>query len=93
MQMNFYFYLIIYMNFFTFIYLFINFFPRGLHKGISIDDLNADVIIQATSIFINLKINKFNEILFVHKWLNINQLKAHQTYIKRSSFYLSCIYG
>jgi hypothetical protein len=37
--------------------------------------------------FMNLKINKFNEILFVHKLLNIKQLKAHQTYIERLSFY------
>ena len=28
----------------------------------------------------------FNEVLFVHKLLNINQFKAKQTYIERSSF-------
>ena len=36
--------------------------------------------------FVNLKIDNFNEILFVHKLLNINQLKAKQTCIERSSF-------
>ena len=33
---------------------------------ISIDDLNADDITRAASMFVNLKIDKFNEILFVH---------------------------
>jgi len=43
--------------------------------------------------FVNLKINKFNEILFVHKLLNTNQLKAKQTYIKGSSFQCaSCLW-
>jgi len=37
--------------------------------------------------FVNLKIDKFNEILFVHTFLNINQLKAKQTYIERLSFH------
>jgi len=37
--------------------------------------------------FVNFKIDKFNEILFVHKLLNISQLKAKQTYIERSSFH------
>jgi len=37
--------------------------------------------------FVNLKIDKFNEIVFVHKFLNINQLKVKQTYIERLSFY------
>jgi hypothetical protein len=37
--------------------------------------------------FVNLEIDKFNKILFVHKLLNINQLKAKQTYIERSSFH------
>ena len=46
-----------------------------------------DVIIRATSIFVNMKIDKFNEILFVHKFLNINQLKTKQTYIERLSFH------
>jgi len=36
--------------------------------------------------FMNLKINKINEILVVHKLLNTNQLKSKQTYIERSSF-------
>jgi hypothetical protein len=36
--------------------------------------------------FVNLKIDKVNEILVVHKLLNTNQLKAKQTYIGRSSF-------
>jgi hypothetical protein len=34
----------------------------------------------------NLKIDKINEILVVHKLLNTNQLKSKQTYIERSSF-------
>jgi hypothetical protein len=37
--------------------------------------------------FVNLKIDKFNEILFIHTFLNINQLKAKQTYIERLSFH------
>jgi hypothetical protein len=36
--------------------------------------------------FMNLKIDKINEILVVHKLLNTNQLKRKQTYIGRSSF-------
>jgi hypothetical protein len=36
--------------------------------------------------FMNLKINKINEILIVLKLLNTNQLKSKQTYIKKSSF-------
>jgi len=36
--------------------------------------------------FVNLKIDKINEILVVHKLFNTNQLKAKQTYIGRSSF-------
>jgi hypothetical protein len=48
---------------------------------------NADVIFRAVLMFVNLKINKFNEILFVHKLLNINQLRAKQTYIEKSSFH------
>jgi hypothetical protein len=36
--------------------------------------------------FVNLKIDKINEILVVHKLLNTNQLKSKQTYIKMSSF-------
>jgi hypothetical protein len=36
--------------------------------------------------FVNMKIDKFNEILFVHKLLNTNQLKVKQTYIERSYF-------
>jgi len=56
------------------------------NNGISIDNLNVDVITRATSVFVNLKIDRFNEILFVQKLLNINQLKAKQTYIERSSF-------
>jgi hypothetical protein len=36
--------------------------------------------------FVNLKINKINEILVVHKLLNTNQLKSKQTYIEMSSF-------
>jgi hypothetical protein len=36
--------------------------------------------------FVNLKINKINEILVVHKLLNTNQLKSKQTYIERLSF-------
>jgi hypothetical protein len=36
--------------------------------------------------FVKLKIDKFNEILFVYKLLNINQLKAKQIYIERLSF-------
>jgi len=56
------------------------------NNGIFIDDLNADVITQMASMFMNLKIDKINEILVVHKLLNTNQLKAKQTYIERSSF-------
>jgi len=38
--------------------------------------------------FVNLKLDKFNEILFVHKLLNINQLKAKKkTYIEMLSFH------
>jgi hypothetical protein len=47
---------------------------------------NTDVITRAASMFMNLKINKINEILIVLKLLNTNQLKSKQTYIKRSSF-------
>jgi S-methylmethionine-dependent homocysteine/selenocysteine methylase len=36
---------------------------------------------------VNLKINKFNEILFVHKLLDINILKIKQTYIERLSLH------
>jgi hypothetical protein len=36
--------------------------------------------------FVNLKIDKINEILVVHKLLNTNKLKAKQTYIERLSF-------
>ena len=36
--------------------------------------------------FVNLKINKINEILVVHKLLNTKKLKAKQTYIERLSF-------
>ena len=40
--------------------------------------------------FMNLKIDKINEILVVHKLLNTNQLKSKQTpkqtYIERSAF-------
>jgi hypothetical protein len=36
--------------------------------------------------FVNLKLDKFNKIFFVHILLNINQLKTKQTYIERSSF-------
>jgi hypothetical protein len=43
---------------------------------IFINDLNVDVIIRAALIFVNLKIDKFYEILFVHKLLNTNHLKA-----------------
>jgi hypothetical protein len=57
-----------------------------LNNRVFIDDLNADVITWASLIFVNLKINKFNEILFVHKLLNTNQLKTKETYIERSSF-------
>jgi hypothetical protein len=37
--------------------------------------------------FVNLKLDKFNEIIFVHKLLNINQLKARKIYIVRLSFH------
>ena len=37
--------------------------------------------------FVNLQIDKFNEILFVHKLLNVNQLKAKQTYIEMLYFH------
>jgi hypothetical protein len=37
-------------------------------------------------IFMNLKIDKINEILVVHKLLNTNKLKTKQTYIERLSF-------
>jgi hypothetical protein len=43
---------------------------------IFINDLNVDVIIRAALIFVNLKIDKFYEILFVYKLLNTNHLKA-----------------
>jgi len=56
------------------------------NSRISMDDLNADVITWAISMFVKLKIDKFNEVFFVHKLLNINKLKAKETYIKRSSF-------
>jgi len=56
------------------------------NNAISIDDLNIDIITQAASIFVNLKIDKINEILVVHKLLNTNQLKAKQTYIERLFF-------
>jgi len=46
------------------------------NNKISIDYLNADVIIRTTSMFVNLKIYKFNQILFVHKLLNMNKLKT-----------------
>jgi hypothetical protein len=40
--------------------------------------------------FVNLKIDKINEILVIHKLLNTNHLKlkqtSKQTYIERSSF-------
>jgi hypothetical protein len=36
--------------------------------------------------FVNLKIDKINEILVVYKLLNTNKLKAKQTYIERLSF-------
>jgi hypothetical protein len=36
--------------------------------------------------FVNLKIDKINEILVVHKLLNTNQLKVKQTYIEMSFF-------
>jgi len=43
--------------------------------------------------FVNFTLHKFNEIIFVHKLLNINQLKARQTYTERSSFhYLSYLW-
>jgi hypothetical protein len=56
------------------------------NNAISIDDLNIDIITRAASIFVNLKIDKINEILVVHKLLNTNQLKAKQTYIERLFF-------
>jgi len=56
------------------------------NNRIFINDLNPDVITRVTSIFMNLKINKINEILVVHKLFNINKLKAKQTYIERLSF-------
>jgi hypothetical protein len=31
--------------------------------------------------FVNLETDKFDEILFVHKLLNINQFEAKQTYL------------
>ena len=37
--------------------------------------------------FVNFTLDKFNEIIFVHKLLKINQLKARQTYTERSSFH------
>ena len=36
--------------------------------------------------FVNLKIDKINEILVVYKLLNTNKLKVKQTYIERLSF-------
>jgi hypothetical protein len=56
------------------------------NNRISIDDLNTDVITWAASLFVNIKIDKINEILVIHKLLNTNQLKAKQSYIERSSF-------
>jgi hypothetical protein len=56
------------------------------NNRISINNLNIDVITRAASMSVNLKINKINEILVVHKLLNTNQLKSKQTYIERSSF-------
>jgi predicted transcriptional regulator YheO len=42
---------------------------------------------QPQCLCMNLKIDKFNEILFfLYKLLKINQLKAKQTYIERLSF-------
>jgi hypothetical protein len=39
--------------------------------------------------FVNLKIDKINEILIVHKFLNTNQLQAKQTYIEKLFFQLA----
>jgi hypothetical protein len=36
-----------------------------------IDDLNANVIVFAALIFVNLKFDKFHEILFFQKLLNM----------------------
>ena len=36
--------------------------------------------------FMNMKMNKINKILVVHKLLYINKLKAKQIYIERESF-------
>jgi len=36
--------------------------------------------------FVNLKIDKINEILVIHKLLQTNQLKSKQTYIEKLSF-------
>jgi len=56
------------------------------NNEIFIDNLNSDVINRVALMFVNLKIDKINEILVVYKLLNTNQLKAKQTYIKMSSF-------
>ena len=56
------------------------------NNGIFIDNLNADFITWMASIFLNLKIDKINEILVVHKLLHTNKLKAKQTYIERLPF-------
>jgi hypothetical protein len=48
---------------------------------IFIDDLNADVITRVASMFVNLKIDKINEILVVHKLT----LKGHPSNVPRTS--------
>jgi len=55
------------------------------NNKISIDDLNADIIIRATSMFVELKLDKFNEILFVKKLLNMSLWKQNKFTLKGRS--------
>jgi len=49
--------------------------------------LNVNIIVLAASMFVNLKLNKFNEILFFKKIIKHVVVKAKQTYIERLSFH------
>jgi len=53
---------------------------------ISIDDLKADVIVLAASIFVNLKLHSLNKIIF-KKFIKHVVVKVNQTYFERSSFH------
>jgi hypothetical protein len=56
------------------------------NNEISIDDLNVDVIVLASSMFVNLKLRSLNDIIF-SKIIKYVVVKAKQTYIERSSFH------